>query len=60
MTLFLRSGTQRQAQWNGYDYIVVLTAGENGGLQATLKKCSGGWNWTDVAEVSARAEGKPG
>lgn len=57
MTLFLRSGTQGQAQWNGYDYIVVLTAGENGGLQATLKKCSGGWSWTDVAEVSARAEG---
>lgn len=57
MTLFLRSGTQSQAQWNGYDYIVVLTAGENGGLQATLKKCSGDWSWTDVAEVSARAEG---
>ena len=57
MTLFLRSGTQSQAQWNGYDYIVVLTAGENGGLQATLKKCSGGWNWTDVAKVSARSEG---
>lgn len=57
MTLFLRSGTNEEPLWNGYDYKVVFLSGESDRLQAVLKKCSGDSNWSDVTNVSAKAEG---
>lgn len=55
MMLFLQTANAGTPRWEGFDYLVnwpVIDA-----RTTTVKRCLGGWNWTDVATAPMRVEG---
>ncbi len=54
MTLFLNTGSEKHANWKGYDYVLNRVAPEGG--KAVLEKYDGE-NWAKVATVDMKVEG---
>ena len=50
MTLFIYSGNKDNNKWYGYDYKIDPAAGK-------VYKCTGGWAWQEVNNVSVKHEG---
>lgn len=55
MNLFLRSGKDGNANWEGFDYVINRTAPSGGKM--TVEKSKGGWNWEKVGTVSYQISG---
>jgi hypothetical protein len=52
--LFIFSGRKHAPTWEGYDFMVSLTADAEG--NCWLQQSLGGWNWKRVARVQMRRE----
>lgn len=51
--LFIKAGSLGN-HWEGFNFKVQSSSAS----AATLSRCSGGWNWTDVSSVTFSANGK--
>ena len=54
MNLFIRSGKDGNANWEGFDYVINRTSPSQGKM--TVEKSKGGWNWEVVGTVSYQLE----
>jgi hypothetical protein len=55
MMLFIDADCDGTNGWHGYDYLINGTP--LNALNASLKHTTGGWNWTEVAQVPFRMSG---
>ncbi len=55
MNCFLRDETAATPDWEGYHF--RLSNANPAGTNLTLSRCTGGWNWTPLAEVTTYRAG---
>jgi len=56
MRLFINiKGQDSESSWEGFNYIINR---ENPKEKAVIEKSSGGWNWTKIADINYKINGK--
>jgi hypothetical protein len=55
MLLFIDADLDSESGWQGYDYLVNSPVSSH--TTTSLKRNSGGWHWTEVADLSYRVRG---
>lgn len=55
MNIFIDSGTDTDANWEGYDFVINRVSPD--GNKAIVEKSNGGWSWTEVGKAEFKVEG---